>query len=210
MSAAAAASACLEGERESSIPDENEFTVNKEADLYTPLVQFLERQATEDEIPVVICPTHMLKARGQWHNPDITKIAIERYRHIRKTRVMVTTYEVKQFGKWNVGAVYEAASHHRFSHEAYVVLEWPKPVEFSLTDPTYKLDQIVRECQRHGVGLGTMKPHYAGFRLNVRLDPVPTTPTDADVDGWLDYVFLKIERARTTFEKQMNAEPDDR
>jgi hypothetical protein len=73
----------------------------------------------------------------------VTRIVIEYYPNLRKTQVTVATYEVKQFPYWNVSSAYEAAAHHRFSHEAYVVLEWPNGVDFSLTDPTHKLDRGV-------------------------------------------------------------------
>ena len=63
---------------------------------------------------------------------------------------------MKQFLHWSVDAVYEAASHHRFSHAAWVVLEWPKGLDSSLTDPTYKLAQFTTECQRFGIGLATL------------------------------------------------------
>jgi hypothetical protein len=110
---------------------------------------------------------------------------------------------VKQFPKWTVSAVYEAASHHRFSHEAHVVLEWPKDLEFSVTDPTYKADQIARECQRYGVGLATLHPHYNGYRLFPRIDATPRTPDDEDVDIWLDYVFSRNAEASTRYNERI-------
>ena len=159
-------------------------------------------------IAAVLCPTHSLKARGQWQNPDVTRIAIEYYRNLRKTHVTVTTYEVKQFLCWNVNAVFEAASHHRFSHEAYVVLEWPNGVDFSLTDPTYKLNQIVRECQRFGVGLATLHPYYNSFRLRPRLEPAPKTPDDDDVETWLDYVFSRNATVLKAYNDRMQLVQD--
>jgi len=90
------------GEKESPAYEGPSSTVENESALYQPL------------IAAVLCPTHSLKARGQWQNPDVTRIAIEYYRNLRKTHVTVTTYEVKQFLCWNVNAVFEAASHHRF------------------------------------------------------------------------------------------------
>lgn len=128
------------GERESPAYDGQSSAVGGESELYKPLVSFLEAQADEDGLQAVVCSTHSLRARGQWQNPDVTRVAIEYYPNLRKMQVTVTTYEVKQFPHWSVDAVYEAASNHRFSHEAYVVLEWPKDLDFSITDPTYKVD----------------------------------------------------------------------
>jgi len=164
-------------------------SVTREADLYTELADFLRRQAYEDGIGALVCITHSLRVRGQWQNPDVARVAVERYPRLGRTRVVATTYEVKHFPKWNVGAVYEAASHHRFSHEAWVVLEWPNGADFSMTDPTYRLDQIARECQRFGIGLATLHPHYSSYRLRARIDPAPQAPEDAEIEAWLDYVL---------------------
>jgi hypothetical protein len=193
------------GERENLTDEKHVSSVKHEKDLYDPLNKFLERQANEDELEAVICATHNLKARGQWQNPDTTSIAIEYYRHLRKVSVSVTTYEVKQFWRWNVDVVFEAAAHHRFSHEAHVVLEWPNELEFSLTDPTYKIDQIARECQRFGVGLYTMHKDNSSCRLHPRLEARPSTPNDDDVNGWLDYVFSRIPNAEDEFNQKMTS-----
>jgi hypothetical protein len=197
------------GERETGTEEEVSSTVNKEADLYEPLASFLEKQAEEDGVQSVICQTHQLRARGKWQNPDVSRITIECYQHLRKVRVSVTTYEVKQFPKWTVSAVYEAASHHRFSHEAFVVLEWPNGIEFSITDPTHKLDQIARECQRYGIGLATLHPYYGSYRLRPRLEPAPVVPDDEDVEIWLDYALSRNQPALDAYNDKMHAVQKD-
>jgi hypothetical protein len=63
--------------------------VAKEAELYDPLIEFLRRESEEDEGEAVICNTHALKARGQWQNPDVTRIEIEHHRYLRQMRVVV-------------------------------------------------------------------------------------------------------------------------
>jgi predicted transcriptional regulator len=191
------------GEKEITVEIDIESSVEKESDLYDPFLKMLQLQIEEDESKVVVCPTHSLKARGQWQNPDVTSIEIESYKYLRKQRVVVTTYEIKQFPRWSVGAVYEAASHHRFSHQAYVVLEWPKDVEFSILDTKYKLNQLSRECVRHGVGLATLEPYYKSYRLHSRLEPKPFAPQDEAVDSWLEYVFSRLDHQRRDFEKMM-------
>ena len=190
------------GERQSGSEEEATSTVEKESGLYEPFAKFLEVQADSDGVQAIICSTHQLKARGKWSNPDVTRIAIECYRHLRKIDVTVTTYEVKQFPNWTVAAVYEAASHHRFAHEAYVVLEWPNGVEFSLTDPTYKLNQIARECRRHHVGLATLHPWYKSYRLRIRIEPDPKAPEDEDVELWMDYVLSRNAAARKSYDNK--------
>jgi hypothetical protein len=191
------------GEKES--PDYNGSSTTDESALYPPLVDFLEREAEDDGVEAVICATHSLRARGQWQNPDVTRVAIEQYHHLRKAHVTVTTYEVKQFPRWTTEVVYEAASHHRFSHEAYVVLEWPTDEKFSLTDTTYRLDQIVRECRRFGVGLATLEPYRNSYRLYPRLEATPRLPDDGDVEEWLEYVFSRNAAALKAFNERMHS-----
>jgi hypothetical protein len=181
--------------------------VAKEADLYEPLMKCLQNQSKEDGSRAVVCGTASLRARGQWQNRDVARITVDDYPRLRAKRVSVTTYEVKQFPNWNVGAVYEAASHHRFAHEVHVVLEWPSEVEFSLTDPTLKLDQIARECQRFGVGLATLHPYYKSFRLRQRLEAKAVTPEDDDVEAWLDYMLSRNPAAETEFDRLMDTVP---
>jgi hypothetical protein len=68
---------------------------------------------------------------------------------------------------------------------------WPKDLDFSITDPTYKLDQMARECQRYGVGLGTFHPYFNSYRVRPRIDAVRSTPDDEDVEARLDCVFSR-------------------
>jgi predicted transcriptional regulator len=193
------------GDREGSVQSEISSAFEKEADLYEHLKDFLVRESTDDGTISVILETHSLRARGRWQNPDLTRISIVYFKHLRRSRVSVTTYEVKQFPNWNVSAVYEAASHQRFCHQAYVVLEWPKEIEFSATDPTYKLDQIVRECRRQGVGLATMEAHYHRYILRTKLEPNPPPHRDEDVDEWLEYVFSRNDEAKREFDAKFDS-----
>lgn len=174
-------------------------SVNKEADLYQPLMSYLARQAEEDETQVVVCGTHDLRAHGRWQNPDVTAIAIDAYKFLRRTRVVVTTYEVKQWPRWDVDAVFEAASHRRFAHESYVVLEWDPNVVFSLAEPTHRIDRIARECQRFGIGLQTMQRYYSNFRLHTHIEANSSNPAEDGLETWLEYVFERKPRCKATF-----------
>lgn len=174
-------------------------SVTKEKELYKPIEEFLRRQAKEDDIPSTSTITANLRAKGKWQNPDITQVTIESYRYLRKLQPVVTTYEVKQWGRWDVNAVFEAASHKRFSHEAVVVLEWPNDVVFSLSDTTYRMDEISRECQRFGVGLYTMRTYYNSYRLHLHMEAERHLPSDAAIESWLEYMFERIPEARSEY-----------
>ena len=64
------------GEKEVALEPEAGSSVSKEQGLYTPFIEMLNGQASEDESSAVVCPTYLLKARGQWQNPDVTKVEI--------------------------------------------------------------------------------------------------------------------------------------
>lgn len=186
------------GEREIAPHYEATSSVDRESDLYQPLVDALQH----DDPSSIAFDTASLRKRGKWQNPDVTQISIEVYPYLRRLRVLLTTYEVKQWGSWNVSGVFEAASHARFAHEGLIVLEWPEKM-FSLSDP--RLGNIVRECQRFGIGIATLQPHYNQHRVHVRLEPVAKKPLDQDVEGWLDYALTRREEAAKRYTELMEA-----
>ncbi len=196
------------GERQNPKYTDVSSGFDNEAALYQPFIKFLESQNSEKESQFVICDTHALKAKGQWQNPDITQIQIEYYHYLRKFSVSVITYEIKQFPKWNTESVYEAASHRRFAHEAHVLLEWPKEEQFSLTDPTYKIDQIARECQRFGIGLATLHQYHSTLRPKQRIEPIYNIPDNEDIESWLDYIFSRNEKAQNKYDECMRIMQD--
>jgi len=188
-----------QGEKAAPKVVEGKSGVAKETELYEHLVSCLTTQAQEDGVDAVVVNCGSLRSRGQCRNPDVAQLTVERYRRLPGQRVTVTTYEVKQFPPLDVGAAYEAASHHGFAHEAWVVLEWAAGVEFSLTDSTYRVDQIVEACQRFGLGLATLDPYYKSYRLRARIDPRPQIPDDQEVDAWLDYLLSRKPDAEKAF-----------
>jgi hypothetical protein len=184
------------GEREVSPEYEAQSSVGKEQDLYPHLVGAILREEPES----LAFDTASLRKRGKWQNPDVTQISIEVYPLLRRRRVLLTTYEVKPWAVWDVNAVFEAASHARFAHEGFVVLEWTEKA-FSVSDP--RLDKMVRECQRFGIGLATLEPHYSHYRLHRRLEPVSKEPSDVDVEEWLDYALNRRNDAMAQFKTLM-------
>ncbi len=184
------------GERDITPESEITSTIGKESDLYEPLVNALGREEPES----LAFDTGSIRRRGQWQNPDVTQISVDVYSRLRQRRVILTTYEVKQWGRWNVDSVFEAASHARFAHMSVVVLEWPSKV-FSIDDP--KLESIVRECSRYKVGLATLEPYYSHYRLQTRLEPAYQDPAPRDIDAWLDYMLSRNSEAERRFNQLM-------
>lgn len=164
---------------------ESGSAVGKEVELYAPFKKALLAEVDENEEAAIVLDTSALRIRGKWSNPDITKVSVQRYPIQRLHKVVITTYEVKQWGRWNVEAVFEAASHRRYANEAYVVLEWAKDV------PVEGTEYLESACSRFGVGLITLHPYYTGFRHVVRITANPHTPPDGEVEEYLEYVFEK-------------------
>lgn len=185
------------GDKAAASSDENAVlsAVGKEEELYPLLIEALERESPDS----VVFDTGRLRKRGKWQNPDVTQIRIERYPRLHKHRVLIATYEVKQWQRSDVTAVFEAESHARFAHEAYVVLEWPATADaFSLEEPS--VNKMVGECQRFGVGLWTIEPYYSKHRVHEQLEARPRTPADADVEKWLDYALKRDTDALERYE----------
>lgn len=158
-------------------------SVDKEKDLYAPFIRALEAAALENDEVALLFDTSNLRKIGKWSNPDVTKVAIRSFPIIRSHKVLVTTFELKQWKRWNVDAVYESASHRRFAHESNLVLEWAKDVDVD------GLEEIISACSRFGVGLITMHPYYSSFRYTVQLEAEPNLPSDDYVEEFLGYVF---------------------
>jgi len=195
------------GRREvKDIPKKGKSGVKTESELHDGLTRYLIETSRDDETDVLVINTGIKsKRRGKWQNPDVTEIAIDHYHHLRKSEVRITTYEVKRWGYFDVQAVYEAASQKRFAHEAFVVLEWDRTVTFSLTDTTYKVDQIFRECQRYGVGLSTLEKHYeTKYRLRPWLDPALWDPQLEDIENFLDHIFDKYPKEVDAYNELMD------
>jgi hypothetical protein len=195
----------VQGEVRAAMPSSS---VARESDLYRHVVSYLEKQAAEDEIASVVVDTASLRNRGKWQNPDVTQVTIEKFKYLKTQSIIVSTYEVKQFGSWDVNAVYESASHRRFSHRAAVVLEWPSTEPFSLSSTNYRINQIAAECQRFQVGLYTLRKYYSSFRLHLEIEPVQHVPSNDDLERWLEYMMSRNGEKTDAYFKLLGISPD--
>jgi hypothetical protein len=182
------------GLKEVSLPEAKSSVANEKA-LYGPFVDVLVAEAEENEEPAIVIDTSALRKSGKWSNPDVTKISVRKFPILRTHKVIVTTYELKQWGRWNIESVFEAASQRRFAHESYVVLEWAKGEE------VIGLDELLAVCSRFGVGLLTLHPYYSGYRYDIQLEAEKHTASEDYLEEYLDYVFEKNSNAREEFDK---------
>lgn len=166
-----------------------EASAPKEKSLYAPFVKILEAESQENEEAALAIDTSALRRRGKWSNPDITKISVRAFPLLRTHKVFVTTYELKQWGHWDIKAVFEAASQRKFAHESYLVLEWAKGEE------VVGLDELLAVCGRFGVGLLTLHPHFSSYRYAVQLEAQRQAVSEDDLEEYLSYVFEKDAKA---------------
>lgn len=182
------------GSKAGALP-EAESAVQKEKDLYAPFITALEYEVAENEEAGLLFNTSALRKSGKWSNPDVTKVSVRAFPILRSHKVLVTTFELKQWKRWNVDAVFEAASHRRFAHESYVVLEWAKDV------PVEGLEEITSVCSRFGVGLMTLHPYYSSFRHIVELEAEPNVPPEDYVEEYLGYVFERDGKKKDAYDE---------
>lgn len=182
------------GANEKALPDALS-AVSKEKDLYAPFILALENETKENEEGALVFDTSALRKSGKWSNPDVTKVAIRTFPILRTHKVLLTTFELKQWGRWNIESIYEAASHRRFAHEAYVVLEWAKDV------PVEGLEEVTAVCGRFGIGLITLHPYYNSFRHTVQLEAEPNDPSEDFVEEFLGYIFERRSESQEAYDR---------
>ncbi len=159
--------------------------VSKEKDLYAPFCEILRAEGKQSEECAQIIDSSALRIRGKWSNPDVIKLSVRHYRLQRQSKLFLTTYELKSWGRWNLESVFEAASHRRFAHESYVVLEWLKD------HPVEGLEYIEQACGRFGVGLILLQPFYSSFRAEIQLWAEANVPSEDETEEFLSYVLQR-------------------
>ena len=162
-----------------------ESAVENEAALYNHYVNILTKEMIDNGETGTVADISALRSRGKWSNPDVLKISYRHYPTLRTHKILVSTYELKQLNRWNIEAVYEAASHRAFANHAYVVLEWSSALSQE------NLETVSGVCARFGVGLITLVPYYKSFRPTAYLEAETNMPSDDATDDFLSTVFAK-------------------
>lgn len=181
------------GMKEKTLPDAVSSFRNEQA-LYSPFVATLNDESKENGEAALVIDTSALRKSGKWSNPDVTKVSVRKFPILKTHRIQLTTYELKQWKRWNIDSVFEAASHRRFANEAYVVLEWAKGEE------VVGLEEMIAVCSRFGVGLLTLHPYYSTFRYITQLEAEKNSPAEDYVEEYLGYVFEKYDAFRADYE----------
>lgn len=182
-----------QGYKEVALPRATSSVTNEKA-LYAPYLEVIRAESEENEEPALVIDTSALRKSGKWSNPDITKVSIRKFPILRTHKIIVTTYELKQWGRWNIESVFEAASHRRFAHEAYVVLEWAKG------EDVLGLDEMIAVCSRFGVGLLTLHPYYRNYRYDIQLEAEKNNASEDYLEEYLSYVFEKYPSTKEEYD----------
>ncbi len=182
------------GDKLTSLPSAKSSVPNEQA-LYAPFVALLESESSENEEPALVVDTSALRKSGKWSNPDVTKIAVRKFPIQKTHKILVTTYELKQWKRWNIDSVFEAASQRRFAHESYVALEWAK------SENVIGLEDLVAVCSRFGVGLLTLHPYYSSYRYNIHLEAERHAASEEYMEEYLGYVFDRYPETHKKYEE---------
>ncbi len=178
--------------------------VEDEAELYEPLKNWIDStfgHPVEEVgdyflVKVTASPSGRKRESGQWSRPDVTSVQVSTYDLVINPDVEVTSYEVKRYGDaLNLPSVYEAASHSRWTHFTYLV------VENSEKQPLVLSERFERELSRYGVGLIKMVKQNGTYKFEETLEPPMQIPGPKDLDELLKTFFTDDPRNLRKFKQ---------
>jgi len=166
--------------------------VSDETELYEPLKKWIEStlgRPVEEVgdyflVKITASPSGRKRESGQWSRPDVTSVQVNTYELVPHPDVEVSSYEVKRYGDAsNLSSVFEAASHSRWAHFTYLV------VEDSETAPLALSERFEQELLRYDVGLIKMFKHDGSYKFVEDLEPSFQPPESKDLDELLKGFF---------------------
>lgn len=171
--------------------------VSEESKLYPELVKWLKlndvAELRSKKWDAWVCDTsreHHTRESGKWSRPDVTVVRIKEYDFAPEKEFTVVGYEIKQHDDMDdTKGVFEAASHSKFCHECYLVIETSEEEANESQEPPEKLRS---DLKRFGVGFGWLYRQKTGkdYFFVPLWDPVPRPPNPGDESQLLE-VFCK-------------------
>jgi hypothetical protein len=127
-----------------------------ESDLYEPFAQTIQDSWSQDQglkrVKVSITAHQGAKSTGGgWSRPDVTSVAVRKYKLLPGTRLDVYTFEIKTHTNVDIKSVFEAVAHSRAATHSYLCVHVPNGDEPNSAE----WDRIQDECERLGIGLLT-------------------------------------------------------
>src|SRR5690348_6133384 len=96
--------------------------IKAEASLYEPFAEAIRKISKDDGLEQTIVQVTAWAAKkklGPWTQPDVCRISVQNLMYHKQKVVELTTYEIKPV-ICDVHGVYEALSHSRRAHRAYL------------------------------------------------------------------------------------------
>lgn len=172
--------------------------VKSESDLYEPIMKHFD----EDWKPNYVAPDYYCAAitakgskrkSGLWSRPDVAILTVSSYQFLPTRQIEVTTIEAKRYSDATPQAVFETASHSKFSHQAYLVIEWLEETNMDDID-NENIKRILKEAQRFGIGIIQMKNNHGRWDFRDILDPQRREPDPDDCNTFIEQNFKPYHR----------------
>jgi len=171
--------------------------VRDESDLYAPLKGWLHSDWGKDAdehgdyfwVEVTASPSGRKRESGKWSRPDVTFVQVSTFELIPKPTIEVSSFEVKRHNDaLDLSSVYESASHSRWSHNAYLV------IEDTMSKPLTLSPRFQQELTRYGVGLLRMSHSDGKYLFREEVEPVRQTPSDGELNSLLEQFFENLDK----------------
>ena len=138
------------------------------------------------------------KESGKWSRPDVTLVRTKRYPSTQWLDFVVTGYEVKPYEqKDDTAGVFEAASHSKYCHECYLVVETLEEELESTDEPP---EELVDDLLAFGVGFGWLyrKKDEDTYVFIESLPPVRKQPRSELLDKLMRVFKEKLNKEELT------------
>jgi hypothetical protein len=177
------------------VPEETTGLVQRESDLYQPLVDWLlSTLETQDrffwDAQITATPQGRRRSTGKWSRPDVTSVEVSRSEWLPQISLSISSYEVKRFcDAERLESVYEAKAHGRWAHRSNLVVEAPPGQDWQLPD------EVLDEITRFDLGLYVMVLRDDGsYRIRQVIPPGIQHPEAALQAELLEYYFRSNRR----------------
>jgi hypothetical protein len=173
--------------------------VKSESELYPHIKKYFDEEwgpgyTTPDYYcSIITATTKGHRIRGLWSRPDVSILTVTKYQFLPTKLVEVTTIEAKRYGDATPQAVFETASHSKFAHQSYLIIEWLEDTNIDDTD-NENVKRILKEAQRFGIGIIQMKNNRGKWEFRDMLDPQRHEPEPEDCNTFIEQNFKPFHK----------------
>jgi hypothetical protein len=173
--------------------------VQDEADLYEPTKRWFDehwgpeyRQPNYYKAVVTGTPRGHKRKSGLWSRPDITILTVSCYPFLPTRQVELTTVEIKAADSLDTSAVFEAASHGKVAHFAYLAVEWLGSKDMPNTEDD-NVQAVLKEAKRFDVGVMQIEKRGHGrYELVEVVEPKRREPDPGDCNAFIEQRFRDL------------------